>query len=128
MTIIVSVCVGGWTAIIIRLLGEYWLTPLQAIWLHALVTCPDSYTSRFFKLNIFQTIGNWSYACYLCHMFVLGAYLWNIEKIGLGDWPMMWYHFPGAISLVALSSWLLYRFIENPCRNSLVAWYETANA
>jgi peptidoglycan/LPS O-acetylase OafA/YrhL len=79
---------------------------------------PESGLARFMSSKVLATLGDWSYAVYLIHIFTMVPILWKLDQwIGMGRWPAETRFFVGClvcIPLIFMVAALLYRFVERP--------------
>lgn len=57
-----------------RIFGEVFLPPMYGIWLYSFTQAPDSLSSVIFNMDIFQTIGNYSFSIYCFHFPIMQYY------------------------------------------------------
>jgi peptidoglycan/LPS O-acetylase OafA/YrhL len=61
--------------IISRIFGEIFLPPVYGIWLYSFTQAPDSLASIIFNMDIFQTLGNYSFSIYCFHFPIMQYYV-----------------------------------------------------
>jgi hypothetical protein len=126
----VSFSYRGEAGFLTRIVGEFLLPPLYALWLYSFTQAPHSMSYRLFCWKPFVLLGEWSFALYCLHWPAFTYYRWfrfghshgwaaGNPAYTAADAQLQLFDFPLFFGmLIGLSALVFYR-VEQPCRAGL---------
>ena len=126
----------GWTegpaaGFSVRLVGEWLMAPVYALWLLSLTQAPHCLSYRVMCLRPFRRLGDWSFGIYCLHMPTFmyccwagfGSAWFTAKRSDLGKSIAAFSIVPMFLLLFALSA-VAHHYVEKPLRASLVGKFD----
>ena len=125
----------GWTegveaSFSVRLVGEWLMAPVYALWLLSLTQAPHCLSYRIMCRRPFRRLGDWSFGIYCLHMpmftyccwAIFGSAWFTAQRSELGKSISVLSIVPMFL-LVFLVSAAAHHYVEKPLRTSLVSTF-----